>query len=108
MTVTNIKYLAASPYMTAGEMAKQLGLHKNTIYSRIKEIRKEMEAGRYDEYAILDSGGIIFVNYLVFIDYCKWKTRLEDKRLRQHVPSFDPAKIANSIGWYGSNTFEDE
>ena len=108
MTVTNIKYLTASPYMTAGEMAKQLGVHKNTIYTRIKEIRKEMLSGRYDEFAILDSGGIIFVNYLVFVDYCKWKTRLDDRNLRKTVPPYNPTKVACAIGWYGREYTDEE
>lgn len=67
---------------------------------RIKELREEVEKGRYDEFAFIKDGGFLLINFLAFTDYIKHRNRLREKNLRNEVPAYNPKKIAQAIGWY--------
>lgn len=101
MTITKINQIHASPYLLTKEVAKEMNMCKQSAQSRIAEIKEEVKKGRYDEFAIIKDGGFLLVNYLVLIDYMKWRERLRDKNARKSVPPYDPYKVARAIGWYG-------
>ena len=49
------------------------------------EIKKQIELGRYNRYAILDNE----VNVGVFADYLKYRKLLKGKNTRKYVPPFN-------------------
>lgn len=99
MQITSIKELHCSPFRTIKDLADELNVTKVTINTRKKELENEKE--RYGEYAVIKDGGIVLINYLAFIDYMKYRERLQEKNLRKTVPPYNPQKLAKSIGWYG-------
>lgn len=102
MKITVLECVQGTPFLTRKEALKQLGIKdKRTLESRLNEIRQEVRNGRYDDYAIIEDGGITLINYMILIDYMKYRRMLKEKNLRKHVPDYEPQKIAKSIGWYG-------
>lgn len=79
---------------------QELDMSLGSVDKRIKEIKAEIEKGRYSDMAIIKDGGFCMVNYLVFIDYIKNRDRLTERNLRKNVPPYNPAKIAHELGWY--------
>ena len=104
MTITKINQTRAKPYLLTKDVAKEMGMCSRTAQGRIAEIKEEVKKGRYDEYAVIKDGGFLLVNYLVLIDYMKWRERLKDKNARKSVPPYEPCKVARAIGWYGNAT----
>lgn len=100
MVVTGIQYVHASPFVTRATVANELSISLGTVDNRIKEIKNEIKNGRYGDFAIINSGGLVLINYFVLIDYLFYRQRLREKNLRKNVPDYDPKKIANEIGWY--------
>ncbi len=102
MKVSNIEYLYGCPYITRGNISKQMSMSLNAIDVRIKELKEQIAKGRYSEFAIIKDGGFVMINYLVWIDYMGYRERLKEKNLCKSVPPFEPRKIASEIGWYGT------
>ena len=96
---TYIEQIRGYPYMSVPQIAKELDLSTRTVYRRVKGIEKEIKSGRYNQYAILDSGGNPRINLYVCIDYEKYWKLLEDKNSRKYVPEFCPDKIAEICGF---------
>ena len=104
MNVNIVKIMHARNLITRNEAAEQYGCTTRTIDNKLKEIEKEIEAGRYPkEFTITKVGGIKVVNYLVLVDYMNYADRLKEKNLRKHVPPYDPVEVAKSLGWYIEN-----
>jgi len=101
MTITKINQIHAKPYLLTKEVANELNMCKQSAQGRIAEIKEEIKRGRYDEYSIIKDGGFLLVNYLVLIDYMKWRERLRDRNARKSVPPYEPYKVARAMGWYG-------
>lgn len=100
MNITEITMCNASPYISRATIAQQLNIAKPTVDVRIREIKEEVKKGRYNDLAIIKDGGIVLINYLVFVDYMANRQKLLEKNLRKLVPTFNPRKVAESIGWY--------
>ena len=98
MKITAITEVHGAPYITRGNLAKQIKLSVRTIDARIKEMREETD--RYDEFALIKDGGIVLINYLAWIDFMKYRERLMNRNLRKNIPKYDPKRVAESIGWY--------
>ncbi|MGN0393863.1 MAG: hypothetical protein ACI4EF_00705 [Coprococcus sp.] len=103
ITVNEISYIHASPYITRARISQEFDMSLGSVDKRIKEIKSEIEKGRYSEMAIIKDGGFCMVNYLVFIDYMKNRGRLTEKNLRKNVPDYNPKAVAYEIGWYGDD-----
>ena len=67
--------------------------------SNVDLIEKQIREGRYNDYAILDSGGNSRVNVYVYIDYEKYWKALDDKNAQKYVPKFRPDEIAEICGF---------
>lgn len=98
-TIMYTESIRGYPYEPKQQLADEFNICKTTVFTRIKEIEKEIEAGRYSNYAIIRDGKIVLVNVLVFIDYLTYRGMLRDKNARKHVPPFKPDVIARDIGW---------
>ena len=95
-----INMIHASPYISRAGISDQLNISKPTVDNRIREIKEQIKAGRYNDLAVIKDGGVVLVNYLVFIDYMANRQKLLEKNLARTVPAFRPKKVAESIGWY--------
>ena len=89
-----ITEVRGTPYMPRAVLAQQFGISKRTVDERMKEIKK---SDRYDEHACIKDGGIVLINYLVFLDYIEKRERI---RNGIKVEDYDPQKLAKAIGWY--------
>jgi hypothetical protein len=71
--------------------AKDLFADSATIfYNKVKEIKEQVELGRYSRYSVMDDGKIR-VNYFVYYDYSTYRKQLKEGK---KVPPFDPQEIA--------------
>lgn len=102
MKVTTIQYLYGTPYITRANLCKQFNMSPASADKKIKGIKEQMEKGRYGDFAYIKDGGFVMINYLVLIDYMKYREQLAEKNLCKSVPAFNPKEIAREIGWYES------
>lgn len=100
MNITAIEATRGFPYISRANIIKQFDMSKASADKRIKEIRSEIENGRYNEKSLIKDGGFVFVSYLVFVDYLANRQKLLEPNLRKYVEPFNPATIAKEIGWY--------
>ena len=98
MTITGIRTVRIPFYATRAQIAQDFKISMGTVDSRIKDILAEKE--RYGPFAVIDGDGFVRVNQLAFIDYMKYKKRLDDRNLRKGVPEYDPMQIAKELGLY--------
>lgn len=99
MSLIYMEQIRGYPYLSMNDIAKEFGQSRKTVYNRIRGIEQEMKNGRYNQYAILESGGNPRINYYVYVDYEKHWKMLEDKRARKYVPEFKPNEIAEICGF---------
>lgn len=85
-------------YKTKEELKIEWSICTTTIDTRLKEIEDEVLKGRYPNNSVIRDGGIVRVNYLVFIDYMTNRQRLLQPNLRKYVEPFNAFEIAKSIG----------
>ena len=100
MNITTINYTRACPYISRANIADQFDISLSSVDKRIKEIKQEIEKGRYSTNSVIKDGGIVLVNYLVFIDYEINRQKLLDSNARKYAEPYKPSKIAREIGWY--------
>lgn len=100
MEITIVGHMNISPYATKASICSKMGMSKTSLDRRLKEIRNEVNQGRYNEYAIIKDGGIVWINFLVLIDYMKNRQALLDSNAKKYVEPFDASKVAKSIGCY--------
>ena len=98
--IESINTTKGTPFMTRVTLSKQLGVSPGTVDNRAREIKKEVENGRYPDNSVIEDGGLKLLNYLVFIDYINNRQKLLEPNLRKYVEPFDARKVAESIGWY--------
>lgn len=72
-------------YAKKAELSRIFDVSTPTVSKRVAGIKKEIESGRYNRYAIADD----LISVAVFADYSKYQKRLEDKNLRKTVPDFN-------------------
>ena len=96
---TFIQSVRGYPYRTKQGISDELGIGKSTVFNRAKEIKEEIKNGRYSDYAIIEDGGIVLINLLVFIDYLKYHKMLKNKNLRKITPPFRPEEMIKMMGW---------
>lgn len=89
-----ITEVRGTPYMPRAVLAQQFGISPRTVDERMREIKR---SDRYDELACIKDGGLVLINYLVFLDYIEKRERIKNGIA---VPDFEPKKLAKSIGWY--------
>ena len=72
-------------YSTKADIGRIFNLSRPTVYRQVEGIKTEIEAGRYNKYAISDDR----ISIAVFADYMKYRLRLKDRNLRKTVPPFN-------------------
>lgn len=72
-------------YQNRMALARTFGISRSKVYDIVDEIKKQIELGRYNRYAILDNE----VNVGVFADYLKYRKLLKGKNTRKYVPPFN-------------------
>lgn len=100
MRITTIEATNGSPYISRANISQQMSMCLSSVDNRIREIKKEIQSGRYPESSVIKDGGFVLVNYLVFIDYMNNRQKLLESNLRKYVGPFRPAQVAREIGWY--------
>lgn len=100
MKITTIEETKGFPYISRANIMKQFDMKKSSVDTRIKEIRGEIEKGRYNERSLIKDGGFVFVSYLVFVDYLANRQKLLEPNLRKYVEPFNAYKVARDMGWY--------
>ncbi len=83
------------PYMTKKQLMEEFRMSRSFVDKKVKGIEKEIKAGRYNRYAMLDGA----VNVCAFIDYWKYEKQLADPNMRRHVPEFAPDEIMDLCGY---------
>ena len=94
-----VEQIRGYPYMSVRQIAKEMDCSTRTVFSRIQGIKKEIQKGRYNNYAVLESDRSPRVNFYVYIDYEKYWKLLADKHARKYVPEFRPDEIAEICGF---------
>ncbi len=100
MTVTAIESIRANPVISRSRAAADLGVQPGTIDCYIRDIEKEVEAGRYGPHSVIKAGGLTLINYTVLIDFLKYRKRLKDKNARKYVPEFSARETGKELGFY--------
>ena len=85
--ITEIRTLAADPYITKQYIADRYKVSVRTVCNWVSELDAYVMTGRYSEYTILDGCGVTYINYLAFVDYLKYRDKLRKKK---PVPPFNP------------------
>lgn len=92
--INEVKSLELVPYISKADIHKMFGITVRTVCNQLNELEKFIAKGRYSEYSILRGCGYTFVNYLVLIDFFRYRYEL----LAGHrVPPFNPEEIAREI-----------
>lgn len=80
-------------YLTPRQLTEILSCSDRHARTIINGVREQITKGRYNRYAILDSGDIR-VNIYAYYDYEKYRRLLNDKNASKVVPPFNPLEIA--------------
>ena len=80
-------------YLTPRQITEILGCSDRHARTIIAGVREQITKGRYNRYAILDSGDIR-VNIYAYYDYEKYRRLLNDKNACKVVPPFNPLELA--------------
>lgn len=103
MTVTRIFGLSGNLIKTKTQLMEEHGCTKRSIETRLAEIEAEQRpGGRYEHciYCVNRDGGLVTVNYMVWLDYIHYRKRLQEKNLRKNLPPYDPYRVAFEYGFY--------
>lgn len=93
MTTAVIKMQPKSILLNAKQVKEVFGDCSATFYQKVREIKKQIEAGRYSRYAIIEEKGTK-VNFYVYYDYSTHRKQLSDKNAAKYTPEFNSAEIA--------------
>lgn len=88
-----IKMMPDRLLLNANQVAGIFGDKRATFYSKVQGIRDQINAGRYNRYALVEGKGIK-VNFYVYYDYSVHRKQLADKNAAKYTPEFVPAEIA--------------
>lgn len=83
------------PYMRKKQLMEEFHVSRSFVDKKVQGIEKEIKAGRYNRYAILDG----MINVYVFMDYMKYERPLNDKNARKYVEKFGPDELMELCGF---------
>ncbi len=84
--------------MTKKNLAAAFGISESTVQHRVRDIEKEIAAGRYGQHALCVDGRILLINPYVFYDYICNRQALMNKNARKTVPPFDIDEVRKYLG----------
>lgn len=87
-----------SLYCNKSEAARFFGMCRQTMYGVVDGIQKEINAGRYSQYAI--AGGK--VSKAVVLDYLRYRHLLTNINTRKLVPPYDENAAIRAVGEMGA------
>ena len=88
--ISSINYVSRpDDYLCREVIMERFHMGRSAVDTRLREIRSEIERGRYPEKAIIKDGGFSWVNYYVWLDYLHNRTRLKEKNARKYAPAFN-------------------
>lgn len=90
-----IEQIRGYPYMRKKQLMEEFHVSRSFVDKKVQGIEKEIKAGRYNRYAILDS----MINVYVFMDYMKYEKILNDRNARKHAQEFQPAELMELCGF---------
>ena len=99
MQTMYMEIIRGYPYKTPDGVADEIHKCRATVMNRLKDLKKEIESGRYSDYAIIEDEGITLINVPVFFDFLKYRKMLADRNARKYVPPFRPEEIMQISGW---------
>lgn len=88
-----IKMQPKSILLNAKQVKEVFGDCSTTFYQKVREIRRQIESGRYSQYALVEEKGTK-VNFYVYYDYSVHRKQLSDKNAAKYTPEFNPMEIA--------------
>ncbi len=88
-----IKMMPDKLLLNANQVAGIFGDKRSMFYTKVHEIKEQINAGRYSRYALVEEKGIK-VNFYVYYDYSVHRKQLADKNAAKYTPEFVPAEIA--------------
>ena len=75
-------------YMSRKHLSEEFDLSETTTDKVIRQLRNEIESGRYPPDAVLDYGRNVRVEYKAFKDCMKFGDALQDPYNRKLVPNY--------------------
>ena len=102
--MTILQVVHGSPVATVKGLCEQYHVSDRTVRTVIKEMQQQRE--RYGDYTVLGDGALKRINVLAFTDYWQFRKMLQDKNAREHVPAYNPQKVARSLGFYGGEVYD--
>lgn len=96
---TYVMLVQGNPRVRKEALANHYDVSVATVSTRLKEMEKEIEKGRYPKDTIIRDGKIVWVNVLAFDDFLERRKQLQDPIACKHTPEYSPGKKAESWGW---------
>lgn len=90
-----------SLYQRYETLSKKYNVSKGTVRNRVNEILQNVGTGkRYTDAAVIEDGGIVFINELVWLDWMKYRKQLlsDNPNVKKRVDVFDPKKWIFYLG----------
>lgn len=90
-----------SLYQRYETLSKKYNVSKGTVRNRVHEILQNVGTGkRYTDAAVIEDGGMVFINELVWLDWMKYRKQLlsDNPNVKKHVDIFDPKKWIFYLG----------
>lgn len=97
-----VEVIKGQPYKRPGQLAEELQLSRKTVLERRKELEDEQE--RYGFTAVIEDEKTILINMYAFLDYMKYRKRLQDRNMRKYVPAYDAHAWAEACA-YGRKVY---
>ncbi len=95
LTNTIPKKTVLAGYVSLQDLSEQIGASPRSMKEKLAGFKKEIELGRYNDYSYIQSGHLILINIYAFLDYLKYKDRLDRPSVRGSVPSFNAKLVAS-------------
>jgi hypothetical protein len=99
MKVTALEVMYTRPMIRREAIREQFDIGHSAVAKALKDIQEEIKKGRYSPLAYTKAGGMVWVSYLVLLDYFHYRDRLADKNARKHVPAYEAKEWLHEIGW---------
>ena len=90
-----------SLYQRYDFLSKKYNISKQTVRNRVHEIMQNVGTGkRYTDAAVIEDGGMVFINELVWLDWIKYRKQLlsDNPNVKKHVEKFNPQKWISYLG----------
>lgn len=90
MKIQSIEITKGSPlYLGQAQIKEYWGIGKTTFYTRIREFKKEVEAGRYPRTSIIEDGHFTWIHAYAWADFLANRRKLLQKNTRKTVKPYD-------------------